>query len=204
MIHKMIQTIFFDLGKVLADFNWKSAAQKIAADSAGSPEEIYALCTVGDLALEYETGKIETNIFFNRLKDEIGFNRSPEILRELWSDIFTPIPKHLDVLDRIRARYPVGLISNTNEAHVDWITKKFGFLKWFPKPTYSFTAGFLKPQKEIFQIALKTLSSSPEESLFIDDLEVNIAAAKSLGMQAIHLTPDKDIEKELKKFDLDL
>lgn len=196
----MIQVVFFDLGKVLADFNWKPAAQKIAADSAMTPGEVYILCTNSAIALEYETGKIETKLFFERLKTELNYNGSIRQLQDIWSDIFTPISKHLELLGKIRVNYPIGLISNTNEAHVEWITKKFGFLNWFPKPTYSFVAGYLKPHEEIFRDALKALSVTAEESLFIDDLEVNVLAAMKLGMRAIHLSPGKDLEKELTKF----
>lgn len=196
----MIKAVFFDLGKVLADFNWKPAAEKIAENSAMTPDEVHALCTGSAMALEYETGKIETKLFFERLKNELNYNGSIRQLQDIWSDIFTPISKHLELLGKIHVNYPVGLISNTNEAHVEWITKKFGFLDWFPKPTYSFIAGYLKPHEKIFQDALKALSVRAEESLFIDDLEVNVLAAMKLGMRAIHLSPGKDLEKELTKF----
>jgi putative hydrolase of the HAD superfamily len=200
----MIQAVFLDLGKVLADFNWKPAAEKIAHHSDMHPGEAYAMCTNSLLALQYETGKIDTEHFFMRLKTELGFRRSLETLIEFWSDIFTPIPENLSVLDRVRAKYPVGLISNTNEAHVKWIEEKFGFLNFFPKPTYSFATGYMKPQTEIYLAALASLSVKPEESLFIDDLEVNTSAAKRLNMQAIHLTKEKNLEKELRKLGLEI
>lgn len=198
----MIKAVFFDLGKVLADFNWKPAAEKIAQNSAMTPDEVYALCTGSAMALEYETGKIETKLFFERLKTELNFNGSTKRLKVIWSDIFIPISKNLDLLDKIRKRYPVGLISNTNEAHVEWITEKFGFLKWFPDPTYSFVARHMKPHVEIFNKALNALSVQASESLFIDDLEVNVQAAAKLGMSTIHLKPDKELEQELRKFEI--
>lgn len=203
-IFSMIQAIFFDLGKVLADFNWKPAVGRIAESSVMTPGEVYAVCTNSALAMEYETGKITTKLFFERLKSEIGFSRSPGILQDLWSDIFTPIPKHVDLLDKLRTKYPVGLISNTNEAHVEWIREKFIFLQWFPKPTYSFVAGYLKPQQEIFQEALRALSVPAEKSLFIDDLGVNVLSAQTLGMKVIHLTTEKNLENELKQIGVDM
>ncbi len=200
----MIRTVYFDLGKVLADFNWKPAAEKIALNSDLNSGEIYALCTNSSLAMQYENGKIDTVHFFQRLKVELGFNLSSEILMEYWSDIFTPIQKHLDILDEVRTKYPVGLISNTNAAHVNWINGRYGFLDRFPKPTYSFQTGYMKPQAEIFETALRSLSVSAEDSLFIDDLEVNTNAAGRLGMKTIHLKEGMDLAEELKKFRLHL
>jgi putative hydrolase of the HAD superfamily len=198
----MIQAIFFDLGKVLADFDWKPAAEKIAQHSDIHSGEIYVRCTNSSLALQYETGKIDTKHFFMRLKTELGFRLSTERLMEFWSDIFTPIPENLSILDMVRVKYPVGLISNTNEAHVRWIEEKFGFLKNFPKPTYSFATGYMKPRTEIYLAALASLSVTAEKTLFIDDLEVNTSAAKRLCMHAIHLTKEKNLEKELRKLGL--
>jgi putative hydrolase of the HAD superfamily len=106
------------------------------------------------------------------------------------------------LVDKMRLKYAIGLISNTNEAHVRWITEKFGFLNWFPKPTYSFIAGYLKPQKEIYIEALRAMSVTAGKSLFVDDLKGNVSAALKLGMSAIHLTPDKDLEHEIRNFGL--
>lgn len=198
----MITTIFFDLGKVLADFDWEETSHKIAKDSHRAPEFIYEICTNSPIALDYEAGRIITPVFFDRLKTEIGFTLSTGELKHLWSDIFTPNIRNISILDTVRMTYPIGLISNTNEAHVEWISKKFHFLEWFSNPTYSYVTGYLKPQKEIFLQALRANTVSPEESLFIDDLEQNALAAKKLGMSAIHLTPDKDLAEELKQFDL--
>lgn len=200
----MIQAVFFDLGKVLADFNWKPAAEKIARNSEMNSGEVYALCTNSALAMQYETGKIDTDHFFRRLKDELSFRGSPETLMEFWSDIFTPIHKNLDILDRVRAKYPVGLISNTNEAHVYWIQKKFGFLDRFPKPTYSFNVGCMKPQAGIFEEALRSLSVIAGDSLFIDDIEANTLASGRLGMKTIHLKEGMDLGEELKRYGLDI
>ncbi|MBL7995192.1 HAD family phosphatase [bacterium] len=198
----MIKTIFFDLGNVLVDFDWKASAIKIADHAARSPEEVYHLCSGSEIARKYECGMITTAFFFETLKDEIGFKLTAEELHGLWSDIFTLNEKNVAVLDKIRKIYPVGLISNTNEAHVHWIEKQFGFLAWFPHPTYSYFEGCMKPRKEIFLSALTALSVTAKESLFIDDLDSNVLAARELGMQAIHLSPEKDLELELKKFDV--
>lgn len=198
----MIRTIFFDLGKVLADFDWKPASHMIAESSIMTAGEVYTVCTSSAMAIEYETGKISTNLFFEKLKTEIGFSGSTETLCDLWSDIFTPIAKNVSLLEKVLKTYQVGLISNTNEAHVEWITDKFRFLGWFPNPTYSYVAGCLKPKEEIYLKALSSLSASAPESLFIDDLDVNVSSAQRLGMSVIHLTPDKDLEMELKKFEI--
>ena len=45
--------------------------------------------------------------------------------------------------------------------------------------------GFIKPQKEIYAIALKKANCLPEECVFLDDIGINLKAAKKVGIMTI-------------------
>src|SRR5262249_26358400 len=84
----------------------------------------------------------------------------------------------------LKSRYPLILVSNTNEAHIDYVRSHYRVLDYFDHRILSYEVGSLKPDREIFEHAI-AVSGHPAESLFFtDDREENVLAAKRLGMQA--------------------
>jgi HAD superfamily hydrolase (TIGR01509 family) len=64
---------------------------------------------------------------------------------------------------------------------------KGDFNKCFIKPYYSHEINLRKPSKECFEFVLKSENLNPKETLFIDDSETNVEAAKTVGLNTIHL-----------------
>lgn len=60
----------------------------------------------------------------------------------------------------------------------------------------------MKPEKEAFLEVLKTTQAHPDETLFIDDSEVNIAAARALGMHAIQFESAEQLNRELQQLNI--
>ena len=192
-----IKVIFFDLGKVLVDFDWRKTVDAMAGQSVLPPDQIAGWLTENRWAIDFERGKVTSDEFFSVLKSETGFRGSANRLRTIFSDIFEPIASCVKLAEKFSIRYPLGIISNTNEAHIDWIEKRFDFFRIFRTKIFSFQTGFLKPEKKIFECALDAAGVHPDEALFIDDLAVNVKGATSSGWNAIHLTPSTDLEAEL-------
>jgi len=67
----------------------------------------------------------------------------------------------------------------------------------FTKAYYSHKMGLRKPEKDIFEFVLNDSGLLPEETIFIDDNLSNVTTAKSLGIEIVHLTPGKTVEREL-------
>jgi HAD superfamily hydrolase (TIGR01509 family) len=197
-----ISVIYFDLGKVLADFDWHEAARKISEYSDCDERTIYPIVTSSPLAMDYELGRISSDKFFRLLKEEIRFHETTARLRLFWSDIFTPIEGTIQLAAALRVHYPIGIISNTNEAHIKHIRSRFDFLNLFSIFIFSYEAGSLKPQREIFGNASQAAAVRASEILFIDDLAANVEGAHSLGWRTIHLTKETNLLHELKKFEL--
>lgn len=56
----------------------------------------------------------------------------------------------------------------------------------------------VKPDPELYRILIDRYRINPQETLFIDDNPENIQTAKQLGFQTLHLTPQTNLEQELK------
>ncbi len=91
----------------------------------------------------------------------------------------------LPVLKRLKTRYKLGLISNTDRFSASGLFEG-GYDKWFDAISLSFETGILKPDPEIFRLTLKRLGTRPEETVMVgDSLKDDIKGAENVGMRAV-------------------
>ncbi len=198
-----ISTIFFDLGKVLVDYDFGIAVRKIVERSELREEDLsQELYRTYALLDEYECGRLETTEFFRLLKEEYRFEGTPEELREIWCDVFTPLDEHIQMARILSQHYPTAIISNISEAHLTHLEARYDFFPVFRERFYSFQVGAMKPDPLIYQQALEGMGADRLESLFIDDREENILAVSQKGWQTIHLRPDVNLRDALRSYDL--
>lgn len=194
------RTIFFDLGKVLVDYDFDLAYERIKARSALTPEEFgQRIVKIEELNIVYETGGIETTDFLQSMADTLGFEGSIDSLELAWSDIFKPIPKNIELVKLLAEAYPLAIISNTSDAHIQLLESNYSFFDHFRERIYSHVIGSRKPDSMIYEHSLNIMSAEPSKSLFIDDRIENIRAAANLGWQTIHLNDEVDLRQALIK-----
>ena len=80
-----------------------------------------------------------------------------------------------------RENTTVGIMSNTNQAHVAWLDAYVPELDSFDVVMMSNEVHLLKPDPEIYQLILQVLDIAPQQAIFIDDLAQNVTAAQELG-----------------------
>lgn len=195
----MKRGVIFDLGRVLLDFDLIPFFAEIARQTESDLASVRSAISDVRLMDRYELGEIDDDSFFIELQEITGYTGDEQQLRGLWTDIFTPIEKNIALMHALRERYPIGLISNTSPLHISHIDQHFDILAHIPVCVLSYQIGLMKPDRRIFEHALKLLSIHAEGSVFIDDLEVNLSGAKELGMHVIQYLPDVDLELELVK-----
>ena len=104
-----------------------------------------------------------------------------------------PMPGQEELLDWLRGRYRLGVVSNFDYTPtVHRILMEGGILGRFETVVVSDEVGWRKPRPVIFQRALAAMGLRPEECLFIGDRpEIDVAGAKAMGMAAAWLNPDR-------------
>ena len=198
-----ISAVCFDLGKVLLHFDWKIMLDRIAEKSPLSPEKIAQLLKDDPQILAYEVGSVTSAKFFSHLKKRLNYKGAAKELRACFSEIFTPLPEHIALAALLAPHYPLAIISNTNEAHIIHAEATYSFFSLFKARIYSHQVKTMKPDRAIYQAALKALGGiDPLETLFIDDIEENILGAVKLGWQTIHLRPGVDLREALASYEL--
>ena len=201
-----IKNIIFDLGGVILNLDFKLTVLAFAEFGIGNFNEYYTLQFATSLFKKLERGEITADEFYNQFRELVNLPISNEQIQHAWNALLLDFPKErIEWLKAISKRYKIYLLSNTNEIHYNAFTATYrktiedkNFDDLFIKAYYSHKVGLRKPSKEIFEMVIRNENLNVTETLFIDDGEANIEAAKSLGFQTVHLlTPKTVLELDL-------
>jgi putative hydrolase of the HAD superfamily len=145
----------------------------------GSESPIHAL----------ERGEVADEEFERTLADLlVGVDGGPVSADRLLQRMFAASALEDDMLDLIRQLRSSGLrtslLSNSWGARDGYPRHLFGDL--FDDVVISAEVGMRKPEERIFRLATDRLGLSPQECVFVDDVEGNILAARALGFAAVH------------------
>ncbi len=185
--------VVFDLGKVLLDFDYRLAIQRLVARSATTSESLRQLIDQSSLLLAYEAGGMSSMDFFSQVKAQTGFLGDYTEFKEIFGDIFTPIPPMIQLFAELKARnVPTYILSNTNEIAVQFIRAHYPFFHQFDGYILSYEQKAMKPQARIYEAVERQSGASGAQLLYLDDRPENIEPAVARGWQAfIHETPEK-------------
>lgn len=198
-----ISTIFFDLGNVLIRWIPERACEAIAKKSPYTPAEIFQLVSGDTTFIQYELGNISTADTFTHARDLLKYSGPAEELIDIWCDVFEPIEEHIQYAFRLAEHYPIALLSNTNQAHIQYLEERYPhFFATFRKKIYSYEIHQMKPDEAIYQTAIDTMQADRFETLFIDDREENVLTPSRMGWQTIHLRPEVNLKLALQSYDL--
>lgn len=199
----MIRTIIFDLGKVIIPFDFQRGYDRMAPLCAYAPAEIPERLRSCDLVTRFESGQVEPEVFVKELSAILGLNVKYEEFCAIWSSIFLPetlIPESL--LVELHRRYRLLLLSNTNAIHFPMVRDSYPLLRHFDDYILSYEVGALKPSPQIFREAIRRARCLPEECFFTDDIAAYVEAARKEGIDAVQFESREQIERELKKRDV--
>jgi glucose-1-phosphatase len=185
----LIKAIIFDLGNVLIPLDFNRALQKITDMSGKNKEEIFATFSQHQINIQYESGMVTTEEFLDCCRqmylNEFGVQVDDEQIKEIFLDIFSEPTINPELFRKLKEKYPLYLLSNTNMLHFEHLKEKYTFLDWFDEVFLSYNLVCLKPSKEIYDKVIKAIGLPPKSLLFIDDLKENVEAAREAGMQAV-------------------
>ena len=104
-----------------------------------------------------------------------------------------------EFLRDLRPAYKTAILSNAGDQGRQWFSQAYQLEKLVDLVVISAEEKLAKPDKRIYQLTLDRLGVLPEEAVFVDDLEVNVQAARSLGMRAVRFDTTAQALGELRK-----
>src|ERR1700733_14849938 len=126
----------------------------------------------------------------------LGFQGDERGFVTIWNSIFSSNPSMNRTIRGLKERFPLFLLSNTSDLHLDYLRKNCDVLQYFADGVFSFRAKCAKPDRRIFEIALKQFGLQPESTIFVDDRPANVRSASDLGFKAIRYDLAKHAEFE--------
>jgi len=194
--------LYFDLGKVLLDFSVERMLDQIAEAAGTEPERVGEALFRGALQQQYETGAISTEEFYEAFCRRTGTRAAPGRLLAAFNKIFELNVSIVPVVAQIYAAgYPMGILSNTCEAHWDYCTARFRLLSdgLFRVCVRSYEVGAMKPDPAIFHTAAERAGVKPEEIFYTDDTPGHVEGARAAGFDAVTYTSTPELVAELRK-----
>jgi putative hydrolase of the HAD superfamily len=197
------KNIIFDLGGVIVDIDPPLSYSAIAnlAQQPLTLEEF--LLAHEQLFLDYEKGMISSHDFRNGIRKALNSTAADADIDIAWNSMLLHVPlERLQLLEKLKDRYQLFVLSNTNEIHVpafnkivEKISGQHDIAHFFHNVHYSHLMQMRKPEPQIYQAVLELNRLIPQETLFVDDRYENILAAQEAGMHTFHVTENRDIQE---------
>lgn len=200
-----IQNVIFDFGGVLVDWNPAYLYLKLFQGDQKAMEEFF-----DEVDFHHWNERADAGELFEDLLNEAKkkFPHRLQLLQAFYErfpeTLGGPIEDVVLILKKLRERGFVRLYGLTNWSHETFyrVKKDFPFFEEFDGIVVSGEVQMKKPDPRIFRLTLERFGLVAEKSLFIDDKQANVDAAKKLGIRIHRFHSASDLEKDLVNFGL--
>lgn len=190
MVLDSVDAIIFDLGGVIIDINYDKTIHAFENLGMKDFHTVYSQAAQTNLFDDFETGQISAQRFINSLLPYLPVGTSPNKVVHAWNQMLLGIPiEKIALLNHLKEKYPLYLLSNTNEIHVPIVKREWAKVSdepmesIFKKVYFSHEINLRKPNLETFKHVCDEQNLIPERTLFIDDSFQHIEGAKKYGLQ---------------------
>jgi putative hydrolase of the HAD superfamily len=190
--------LLLDIGGVLVGLNYEPLAAGFRALTGLEPARIQAVLTSGGLVEKFESGALTGREFHQEVCRRTGTPWPGGGCLDAGNSVFAGPVLTEEEVGRIARNARLWAISNTNELHFEFLSRRLGSLRHFEGLVLSYREGLLKPGAGIFARALERMRAGPGEVLFVDDQEANIRAAEAMGIAAVLFAGPERLAAELR------
>ena len=195
-----LRAVVFDYGMVLSSTP-DCAAHAALLRITGLPEAEFETLYWRDRHA-YDEGKLTGLEFWQKFDRDAALGLSAAKIDELnqldglmWT---TQNEEMLAWQERLKARgILTAILSNMGDNVLATIERKFTWPERFDVRVWSYQHRMAKPEPAIYRLTLDQLGTRAEETLFLDDRDVNVEAAAALGMRAIQFSTVENLREEL-------
>lgn len=141
--------------------------------------------------------------FWKPLIDKWRIPLSEEDFFKLWFEGDLPIPANVDFFLSLQPYVEgVVILSDNFKERTEFIRNNYDFIDMFNEAYFSNEIGFTKDQPESFQYVLSHHEVLPEETLIVDNSDIALTTAASLGIHTHKYTDLSKLSVALRNFDI--
>ena len=194
----MYEMVIFDLGGVVVDVNSDGLIHQLAQQAGRTFEEVHGVVYHEDLLLPFELGRISPRTYYEGVKAQLNLTWTYEQFVKFWNNLFTENADVTQIMRRLRNRYRLTALSNTNELHINHLKATVPSLELFHDWVISSDVGMRKPEPGIYQVALQRARVQPHAAVYIDDRPELVEAGRRVGLTGIRFENSRQLEEELR------
>ena len=195
-----IEVVVFDLGNVIIPVDFEKTVESFISLGGKKASELYHYAGQTHLFEQLERGEVSREEFLDRVRPELNYASDTEIV-EAWNAMLFHIDHSIfEYLNKLRPRFKTYVLSNINTYHAEWVDQAMrsasseqDISQYFDHVFYSHEIGHRKPEYGAWQTIIEQEGVDPKKTLFIDDKDENIKAAKALGFHGLQWNPSSDI-----------
>jgi putative hydrolase of the HAD superfamily len=202
-----LRAVIFDYGEVLSGPP-NPEFHRALLETSGLPEDLFERLYWAH-RLDFDANVLNSSTYWQRIAQDAGIrftggqiDRLNELDASMWMDLNQTM---LDWAFAIaRAGLKTAILSNMGESVLNFMRREFAWLDRFDQLTWSCELGAVKPGEAIYRHTIRKLAVKPEEALFIDNIEKNVAGARAVGLHGFHFTNAGELacDRSLRAFDL--
>jgi putative hydrolase of the HAD superfamily len=192
------RAVIFDLGRVLIQFDYKRGYRALEGLCPHEAAAIPKLLAGTGLVERFETGLVEPREFVAEMSRALDLRMDYEQFCDIWSCIFTDTLVPESMLEGLKARYRLLLLSNTNAIHFEMIRRTYPLLRHFDDLVLSYEVKAMKPQPAIYRAAIERAGCRPEECFYTDDIAEYVAGARAMGIDAVQFQGVERLTEEMR------
>jgi 2-haloacid dehalogenase len=203
---KNIDTIVFDLGNVLIEWNPRHLYRKILKDEDQITWFLENICTS-----EWNDQQDAGRTFEEGIKELVAKHPEWEEAITAWGSrwqetINGSIPGTVEILRKLRdsKKYRLYALTNWSAETFPWALDNFEFLHWFEGIVVSGHEKTRKPFPEFFNILFTRYNVDPAKTIFIDDNVKNVKGSNDVGMNTILFENPEQLKTALTQFGVDI
>ncbi len=181
----MIEAVVFDLDGIIIDSEhvWDEVRQRLAEERGGAWHDQASRDMMGMSSPEWS----------RYMRDVIGLSESPEEINaevvrrmnEAYEEGAPLIPGAAEAVERLAARWPLGLASSSNRELIDLVLETSGLGRFFEATVSSEEVPRGKPAPDVFLEAASRLGVEPARCAGVEASENGIHSAKAAGMRVL-------------------
>jgi epoxide hydrolase-like predicted phosphatase len=196
-----IKAVIWDMGGVLLRTEDPQPRTTLAQRFGLTADELSHRVFEGETAAQATLGKLTDDELWRQVASGLGVPQSEAMDLSLQFFAGDRLDGQLvDFIRSLRPGYKTGLLSNAWPSARQMLTKSFPCIDAFDVAIISAEVGLAKPDPRIFQLVVDRLGVRPEESVFIDDVSVNVEGARAAGLNAVLFRNRDQALKELGAF----
>ncbi|MEL7021017.1 MAG: HAD family phosphatase [Bacteroidota bacterium] len=204
MTTPVIDTIIFDLGGVLVDWNPRYLFQKLLPNDTAVDDFLNRVATFdwneqqdGGRSIAAATAALVAQHPEHESLIRAYYDRWEEMLGGAKEDVVTIFRKLKE-----SGRYNIYALTNWSAETYPIAERQFEFLQWFDGVLVSGRERLKKPDPKIYQLTLRRFNIAAKSAIFIDDNLRNVRAAEQEGIRSIHFTTSDALRNALAQYEI--